>query len=63
MREAVSSGSATGHGDGPEPLWPRLASGDLRPAPAGIRPRPEGQKTPGPVTGDGHDTHVAGGVE
>ena len=38
MREAVSSGSATGHGDGPEPLWPRLASGDLRPAPAGMNP-------------------------
>ena len=41
MREAVSSGSATGHGDGPEPLWPRLASGDLRPAPAGIHPAAE----------------------
>ena len=39
MREAVSSGSATGHGDGPEPLWPRLASGDLRPAPAGMKRR------------------------
>ena len=39
MREAVSSGSATGHGDGPEPLWPRLASGDLRPAPAGMELR------------------------
>ena len=38
MHEAVSSGSATGHGDGPEPLWPRRASGDLRPAPAGNGP-------------------------
>ena len=37
MREAISSGSATGHGDGPEPLWPRLASGDPRPAPAGMK--------------------------
>ena len=46
MREAVSSGSATGHGDGPEPLWPRLASGDLRPAPAAMPPPLSAPPTP-----------------
>ena len=33
------------------------------PARAGIRPRPEGQETPTPITGDGHDTQVPGGVK